>query len=93
MPYPSYAKLSDADVRALYAYFLHGVAPVRQTNRTSDIPWPLNLRWPLALWNGVFAPSAPFRADPAKDALWNRGAYLVQGAGHCGACHTPAAWR
>ena len=88
MPYPSYAKLTDEDVRALYAYFLHGVAPVRQANRASDIPWPLNLRWPLSLWNGVFAPSAPFRANPAKDALWNRGAYLVQGAGHCGACHT-----
>lgn len=89
MPYPSYAKLSDEDVRALYAYFLHGVAPVRQANRASDIPWPLNLRWPLALWNGVFAPAASFQPDPAKDALWNRGAYLVQGAGHCGACHTP----
>lgn len=89
MPYPSYAKLSDEDVRALYAYFLNGVPPMRQANRASDIPWPLNLRWPLALWNGVFAPAASFRPDPAKDALWNRGAYLVQGAGHCGACHTP----
>ncbi|WP_395337456.1 cytochrome c [Novosphingobium sp. BL-8H] len=89
MPYPSYAKLEDGDVRALYAYFMNGVRPVRQENRKSDISWPLNMRWPLAFWNAAFAPGAPYMADALKDAQWNRGAYLVQGAGHCGACHTP----
>lgn len=94
MPYPSYAKLSDDDMRALYAYFLHDVRPVKQENRPSEIPWPLNMRWPLALWNGLFLESgtyqekAPISAN-ADARLWNRGAYIVQGAGHCGSCHTP----
>lgn len=89
MPYPSYAKLSDDDVRALYAFFMKDVAPVRQANIKSAIPWPLNMRWPIALWNGVFADTTPYMAKPAQDDLWNRGAYLVQGPGHCGSCHTP----
>lgn len=89
MPYPSYAKLSDDDVKALYAYFMKGVPAVHQENRESTIPWPLNMRWPLAFWNVVFAPSDVYRPDTSKDAQWNRGAYLVEGAGHCGACHTP----
>jgi mono/diheme cytochrome c family protein len=89
MPYPSYAKLSDDDVGALYAFFMKGVTPVRQANIPSDIPWPLNMRWPIALWNGVFADTTPYAAKPAQDELWNRGAYIVQGAGHCGSCHTP----
>ncbi|TFY84923.1 cytochrome c [Pseudomonas nabeulensis] len=89
MPYPSYVKLSDDDVRALYAFFMHGVQPASEPNIPSDIPWPLNLRWPIALWNGVFAPSAAYAAKPEQDAVWNRGAYIVQGPGHCGSCHTP----
>ncbi|NWD74457.1 cytochrome c [Pseudomonas gingeri] len=89
MPYPSYAKLNDDDMRALYAFFMKGVAPVKQANVPSSIPWPLNMRWPIALWNGVFTDSQPYVAKADQDALWNRGAYLVQGAGHCGSCHTP----
>lgn len=94
MPYPSYAKLSDEDVRALYAFFMRGVTPVAQADQASEIPWPLNLRWPLALWNSVFIEAGPYRSTapikPELDAtLWNRGAYIVQGAGHCGSCHTP----
>lgn len=89
MPYPSYAKLADEDVRALYAYFQHGVTPVTQPNKPGDIPWPLNMRWPLAFWNGIFTDSSPYQAQPSRDALWNRGAYIVQGPGHCGSCHTP----
>ncbi|MBX8568616.1 cytochrome c [Pseudomonas cichorii] len=89
MPYPSYAKLSDEDVSALYAFFMKGVAPVHQPNVQSDIPWPLNMRWPIAIWNGLFAATAPYVNKPEKDELWNRGAYIVQGPGHCGSCHTP----
>ncbi|MEX5495280.1 cytochrome c [Pseudomonas asgharzadehiana] len=89
MPYPSYAKLSDDDIRAMYAFFMKGVQPASQANIPSDIPWPLNLRWPIALWNGLFAPTAPYAAKADQDALWNRGAYVVQGPGHCGSCHTP----
>lgn len=89
MPYPSYAKLSDDDIRAMYAFFMQGVQPANEPNIPSDIPWPLNLRWPIALWNGVFAPTATYAAKPDQDPLWNRGAYIVQGPGHCGSCHTP----
>ncbi|WP_371028489.1 cytochrome c [Paraburkholderia sp. RCC_158] len=89
MPYPSYAKVNDDDVKALYAYFMHGVQRVKQENRPSDIPWPLNMRWPLKLWNAVFLDSAVYQAKVGKEAAWNRGAYLVQGLGHCGSCHTP----
>lgn len=94
MPFPSYARLTDEDVRALYAYFLHGVAPVAQADRSPDIPWPLSMRWPLALWRKTFAPSPDAVAfDPKRypDERVARGAYLVQGAGHCGSCHTPRA--
>ena len=88
MPYPSYAKLSDEDIRKLYAYFMQQVPPVHQQNRATEIPFPLNLRWPLAVWDAAFAPTAPYQPKPGHDAAWNRGAYLVQGFGHCGSCHT-----
>ncbi|MGA3249324.1 MAG: cytochrome c, partial [Paraburkholderia sp.] len=89
MPYPSYAKVNDDDVKAMYAFFMKGVAPVQQANRPSDIPWPLNMRWPLALWNAVFLEKGVYQDKPGKDVAWNRGAYLIQGLGHCGSCHTP----
>ena len=89
MPYPSYAKVNDDDVTALYAYFMRGVTPVHQMNRASDIPFPLNARWPLKIWNWIFLDSAGYESKDQQNAEWNRGAYLVQGLGHCGACHTP----
>jgi mono/diheme cytochrome c family protein len=89
MPYPSYAKLTEADIEALYAYFMKVVPPVKQVNKPGEIPAPLNMRWPLAIWNALFVDFDRFAPDAAKDAGWNRGAYLVQGLGHCGACHTP----
>jgi mono/diheme cytochrome c family protein len=89
MPYPSYVKLADADVVALYRFFMKKVPAVQQANLKSDIPAPLSFRWPLAFWNFFFTPSASYIAKPDRDAVWNRGAYLVQGLGHCGACHTP----
>lgn len=89
MPYPSYVKLTDDDVRALYAFFRQAVEPADHQNKPTGIKWPLNMRWPLALWNAVFVPAGTYAEKPSEDALWNRGAYLVQSAGHCGACHTP----
>lgn len=88
MPFPSYSKISDADIQALYAYFEHGVAPVQQSNRRSDIPSVLDFRFPLFFWD-LLLRSRPFQPDPSRDAQWNRGAYLVQGLGHCGTCHSP----
>jgi hypothetical protein len=55
MPYPSFARISEADMRAMYAYFMHGVEPVNVANKDTDIPWPLSMRWPLAFWRGIFA--------------------------------------
>jgi mono/diheme cytochrome c family protein len=89
MPYPSYAKISAADIAALYAYFQHGVQPVQQANRADPIPWYLNVRWTMPIWNLLFLKSGTYKAAADHDASWNRGAYLVQGLGHCGACHTP----
>lgn len=89
MPYPSFSKMTDNDVHDLYLYFTHQVAAVDQKNRESDIPFPLNMRWPLAVWNSVFLEKKPYYSDPQQTADWNRGAYLVQGLGHCGSCHTP----
>ena len=92
MPYPSFAKLSDEDVRALYDFFMKEVPPVRQPNRPNEIPTLLSFRWPLMIWNLVFTQSGSYAAKSGHDAAWNRGAYLVQGLGHCGACHTPRGW-
>lgn len=89
MPYPSYAKVRDEDIAALYAYFMHGVQPVKQANRAANIPWPMSMRWPLMIWNALFLDKGVYEDKPEKDAAWNRGAYLVQGLGHCGSCHTP----
>lgn len=90
MPYPSYARVSDSDMQALYAYFMKGIEPVAQENKDSDIPWPLSMRWPLAAWRWMFAPAVEeHQAQAAVDPVISRGAYLVEGLGHCGACHTP----
>ena len=89
MPYPSFIKTDDADVKALYAYFMHGVAPVKLANKVNDVPWPLDIRWPLGVWNWVYADTEIFKPAPGRDPDLNRGAYLVEGLGHCGACHTP----
>ncbi len=89
MPYPSYAKVSEEDMRALYAYVTGGLKPVAQANKPAEMRFPFNLRFGLAYWNAAFLDDAPFRPDPTKNAVYNRGAYLVQGLGHCGACHTP----
>lgn len=89
MPYPSYAKMTADDMQALYAYLMQGLKPVSQVNKPTDMRWPFSLRWGLSLWNWAFLDATPFTPDPKQDPVWNRGAYLVQGLGHCGACHTP----
>src|SRR5258708_991313 len=83
MPYPSYAKLTDADVAALYGFFMKQVPPFHQANLKSEIPALLSARWPLAIWDAFFAPRSSYVAKPGHDAPCNRGAYLVQGLGHC----------
>ena len=92
MPYPSYAKITDDDMHALYDFFMKEVPPVKQVNKPSEIPGYLSFRWPLAIWDMMFTDSGAYVAKPGHDALWNRGAYLIEGLGHCGACHTPRGW-
>lgn len=89
MPYPSYAKITEEDMRALYDYFMNEVKPVKQANQPNEIPTWLSARWPLAIWNALTLDTKPYQDKAGKDAVWNRGAYLTQGLGHCGACHTP----
>ena len=89
MPYPSYSKMTDEDVRDLYAFFMKEVPPSQKPNRPNDIPAYLSFRWPMAVWNAVFADDKHFQPKADQSAEWNRGAYLVEGLGHCGACHTP----
>jgi len=92
MPFPSYAKVNAADTEALYAYFMQGVAPVEQLNKANDIPWPLSIRMPLAYWRALFSPLPQDTGVAASNQTpLQRGAYLVQGLGHCGSCHTPRA--
>src|SRR5258707_15172080 len=69
MPYPSYVKLTDADVRALYRFFMKQVPPVHQPNLKSEIPALLSFRWPLAFWNFLFAPSGSYAVKPGHDAV------------------------
>lgn len=89
MPYPSYAKISEDDMQALYDYFMNEVAPVKQANLANEIESPKDARWPLSIWNALMLDDHRYEANPDQSATWNRGAYLVQGLGHCGACHTP----
>jgi mono/diheme cytochrome c family protein len=89
MPYPSYAKISEDDMRAMYDFFMNEVKPVKQANLPNEIPGWMSARWPLAVWNFLTLDEDRFQPDESKDAVWNRGAYLTQGLGHCGACHTP----
>src|SRR4051812_7314799 len=87
-PYTHFAKVTDADLQALYAYLMVQ-APVRAENPKTALAFPFNLRPLLAGWNALFHRPAVFEPDPAKSTSWNRGAYLIEGLGHCGACHSP----
>lgn len=89
MPYTAYARLSDSDVSALYAYFMQGVKPAEAQPEKTDLPFPFNLRFSMAAWNLLFLDGKPFTPDPEQSDQWNRGAYLVEGLTHCSTCHTP----
>lgn len=88
MPYPSYTKLTREDVDAIKTY-LDTIEPVHNETKPPELPWPLSWRGGMAVWNEMFFTPGTYKSDPHKSEQWNRGAYLVQGAGHCGACHTP----
>lgn len=87
-PYTSFAKMSDDDLTALYAYLMAQPA-VRADVPKTELAFPFSVRPLMAGWNALFHDATPFKPDPNRPPEWNRGAYLVQGVGHCGACHTP----
>ena len=87
-PYTAFAKTSDDDLQALYAYFM-AMPPVQSATPKSDLKFPFSVRPLMAGWNALFHDAAPYVPVATQSAEWNRGAYLVNGLGHCGACHTP----
>jgi nicotinate dehydrogenase subunit B len=87
-PYSHFAKTTDADLQALYAYLMAQM-PVHAESLTTKLAFPFNLRPLMAGWNALFHQAGAFEADATQSANWNRGAYLVEGLGHCGACHSP----
>jgi len=87
-PYTHFAKATDADLQALYA-FLMAQAPVRADTPKTALAFPFNWRPLMAGWNALFHQEGVFEANATQSAVWNRGAYLVESFGHCGACHSP----
>lgn len=87
-PYTAFAKTSDDDLQALYAYFM-SLPPVHAETPKSELRFPFSVRPLMAGWNALFHDPAPYQPVATQSAEWNRGAYLVNGLGHCGACHTP----
>jgi mono/diheme cytochrome c family protein len=85
-PYPEFSKVTDADVNAIYAY-LRTLKPVRYTPPRNGLLF--TQRWGMTLWNKMFFKDERFANAATQTAEWNRGAYLVEGLGHCGECHTP----
>ncbi|MBV8166878.1 MAG: cytochrome c [Alphaproteobacteria bacterium] len=88
MPYPYYTRVTREDVLAIRAY-LNSLEPVVNPVQANQLPFPFNIRAGMVAWNQLFFTPGEFKPTPDKSAVWNRGAYLVTGLGHCGACHTP----
>lgn len=91
MPYPYYTKMSRSDVLAIRAY-LNTVAPVHDSVVADQLPFPYKIRALMTFWDALYFTPGQYRPDGSQSATWNRGAYLVEGPGHCGACHTPKSW-
>ena len=88
MPYPAYTKMSDEDIAHLWRY-MTTITPVHNEVIANQLPFPFNIRTVMAGWNLMNFKEGGFERDPNQSDEWNRGAYLVQGAGHCATCHSP----
>jgi mono/diheme cytochrome c family protein len=88
MPFDFYTRITREDSDALYAY-LRSLPAVNNTVDINQLRFPFNQRWSMAVWRELFFSEGTYKNDPAKSAAWNRGAYLVEGLGHCSACHSP----
>jgi len=86
-PYTSYQRMSAADLRDLFA-FINGLQPVAGVGRRHELAFPYNLRRGIGLWKLVYLDGEEFTPDPTRSESWNRGAYLVEGPGHCAECHS-----
>jgi mono/diheme cytochrome c family protein len=86
-PYPNYTKVVRADADAMYAY-LRSLPPVLQPNRAHGLAFPFSLQASLAIWRALYFDPGVYKPDPQRPPQWNRGAYLVEGLGHCNACHS-----
>ena len=87
-PYGSYALLTDDDVLSIKAY-LFSLSPVHRETRPNTFSFPFNQRWTMVFWSALFVPGSRFEPVAQRSSPWNRGAYLVEAAAHCGECHTP----
>ena len=87
-PYTSYQRMTFDDLRDLFAY-LKTLPPLAGRVRDHDLPFPYNIRRTLGIWKLLYLDGMPWQTDPAQSAAWNRGAYLVNGPGHCAECHSP----
>lgn len=87
-PYPSYTKVTREDVDAIHAY-LRSLKPISRPNVAATLDFPYNVRKLLLAWRALYFEAGVYEDEPGKSAQWNRGAYLVQGLGHCAGCHTP----
>ncbi len=87
-PYPSYTKVSEEDIKAIYAY-LRTLEPVSYTAPENELDFPYDQRWLMGIWNMLFFEEGRYQEHPELSAEANRGGYLTQGLGHCGSCHTP----
>ncbi len=87
-PYTSFTKISDADVRALYDYFM-SLRPVSAPAKTNDMRFLFGQRWLLGPWKALYFNEGRFAPEANRSEQWNRGAYLVEALAHCGACHSP----
>lgn len=87
-PYTSYQRMTPTDVRDLFG-FMKTLPVVEGRARSHDLPFVFTIPRGLGLWKLLFLDGQMFAPDPAKTAAWNRGAYLVEGPGHCGECHSP----
>jgi mono/diheme cytochrome c family protein len=88
MPYPYFTRVTRADLLAIRAW-LATLEPVGDAVETNRLPFPFRLRSSMVFWNGINFTKGEYQSDPGHSAEWNRGAYLVNGLGHCAACHTP----
>ena len=87
MPFASYTKVTREDSDAIYAYLM-SVPPAKQKNRTHELRFPFNNRELLVGWRTLYFKDGEYKPEPSQSEQWNRGAYLVQGLGHCAMCHT-----